>query len=145
MVVPASANAPHIQPRWQLTPIGRGQPDCLTSIHALGLSHGFVFSSRSRYTVTFLIYAKRLPTHGKVDVYVSSVSGDGYGGNSDYGGYGACPVKRIKLDTVRVRHHVVTVIASTSWRPVDAAVYVSVKPAHRNVPWSYATSAVFYP
>jgi hypothetical protein len=138
---PAIASREHAQPRWQLTPVGRGQPDCLTSAHAIGHKRGFVFSSRSRYTVTFLISIKRLP-RGKVDVYVSSLSGDGYGG---YGGFGGCPTKRIKLATVRVHHHRIIVVASTSWLPVDGAVYVSVKPADSTATWNLATSSVFFP
>jgi hypothetical protein len=141
---PAIASPARAQTRWQLTPVGRGQPDCLTSKHAIGRNRGFVFSSRRRYTVTFLIDVTRLPPV-KVDVYVSSVSGDGYGGNSDYGGFGGCPTKRIKLATVRVHHHLIMVAASTSWLPVDAAVYVSVKPAGSTVTWNYATSSVFFP
>jgi hypothetical protein len=141
---PAIASPARAHSRWQLTPVGRGQPDCLTSTHAIGRRRGFVFSSRNRYTVTFLINVQRLPWT-KVDVYVSSLSGDGYGGNSDYGGFGACPTKQIKLATVRVHHHAIFVVASTSWLPVDAAVYVSVKPAGSTATWNFATSSVFFP
>jgi hypothetical protein len=141
LTAPAIASPAHAQPRWQLTPVGRGQPDCLTSAHAIGHKRGFVFSSRSRYTVTFLISIKRLPPR-KVDVYVSSLSGDGYGG---YGGFGGCPTKRIKLATVRVHHHRIIVVARTSWLPVDGAAYVSVKPAGSTATWNFATSSVFFP
>ena len=113
LTAPAIASPAHAQPRWQLTPVGRGQPDCLTSAHAIGHKRGFVFSSRSRYSVTFLISIKRLPPR-KVDVYVSSLSGDGYGG---YGGYGGCPTKRIKLATVRVHHHRIIVVAAPAGSP----------------------------
>jgi hypothetical protein len=141
---PAIASPAHAQFGWQLTPVGRGQPDCLTSTTAIGRYRGFVFSSRRRYTVTFLISVKRLPAR-KVDVYVSSLSGDGYGGNSGYGGFGACPTKQIKLATVRVHHGRIILVASTSWLPVDAAVYVSVKPAGSTATWNLATSSVFSP
>ena len=138
---PALAGPAHARTRWQFAPIGSGQPDCLISQHAIGPNRGFVFSSRRHYKVTFLIDVGWLP-RGKVDVYVSSLSGDGYG---DYGGFGGCPTKRIKLATVRVRHGYAFVAASTRWLPVDAAVYVSVKPAGSTATWNYATSSVFFP
>jgi hypothetical protein len=141
---PAIAKSPHAQTRWQLALVGKGQPDCLTSLHAIGRRRGYVISSRRRYTATFLIDIGSLP-RGRVDVYVTSVSGDGYGGNSDYGGFGGCPQKRIKLATVRVHHGHALLVASTSWLPVDAAVYVSAKPAGSKATWNLATSSVFFP
>ncbi len=138
---PAAAGPAQRGVSWQVAPIGAGQPDCLTSPHAIGRTRGFVFSSRHRYTVTFLIEVARLPPR-RVDVYVSSLSGDGYGG---YGGFGGCPTKRIKLATVRVHHGYAFVAASTRWLPVDGAVYVSVKPAGSTATWNYATSSVFFP
>jgi hypothetical protein len=139
--VPALAGPAHVHTRWQLTPVGTGQPDCLIAKHAIGPNRGFVFSARSRYTVTFLIDVTWLPP-GKVDVYVSNLSGDGYG---DYGGYGGCPTKRVKLATVRVQHGYALVAASTKWLPVDAAVYVSVKRAGSTATSNLATSSVFFP
>jgi hypothetical protein len=144
VTAPALAGPAHLHARWHLTPVGAGQPDCLISKHAIGPNRGFVFSSRSHYKVTFLIDVMWLP-RGKVDVYVSSLSGDGYGGNSDYGGYGGCPTKRIKLATVRVQHGYALVAASTKWLPVDAAVYVSVKRAGSTATSNLATSSVFFP
>jgi hypothetical protein len=141
---PALASPARAHNRWQLTPVGSGQPDCLISKHAIGPNRGFVFSSRNHYKITFLIDVTGLP-RGKVDVYVSSLSGDGYGGNSDYGGFGGCPTKRIKLATVRVLHGYALVAASTTWLPVDAAVYVSVKRAGSTATSNYATSSVFFP
>jgi hypothetical protein len=141
---PAVAKRPHVQTRWQLAVIGKGQPDCLTSLHAIGRPRGYVISSRRAYAATFLIDIGSLP-RGWVDVYVSSVSGDGYGGNSDYGGFGACPQKRIKLGTVRTRHGHALLVATTSWLPIDAAVYVSAKPAGSKATWNLATSSVFFP
>ena len=141
---PAVAGRPHVQTRWQLARVGAGQPDCLTSLHAIGRKRGYVISSRRRYTATFLIDIGWLP-RGRVDVYVSSLSGDGYGGNSDYGGFGGCPQKRIKLATVRTRHGHALLVASTKWLPIDAAVYVSVKPAGSTDTTNLATSSVFFP
>jgi hypothetical protein len=141
---PAIAAPARAQARWQLAPVGAGQPDCLISKHAIGRNHGFVFSSRNHFKVTFVIEISSLP-RGKVDVYASSLAGDGYGGNGGYGGFGGCPQKRIKLATVQVLHGYALVAASTTWLPVDAAVYISAKPAGSTATSNLATSSVFFP